>query len=240
LNLVVDVGNSMVKAAIFSKNGDAIDSCRFAGNNIETLRHLVAPFRIEKALLAASGNISEVVLEFMSGFRYLVFNDELSLPIRINYEQPSKIGKDRIAGAVAVCRKYPDKNNLYIDMGTCITYNLIREGVIFEGGAISPGIKMRLDAMHHFTKSLPEVQVDGTPEFPVFDTKKAMRAGAMQGAIFEIEQFILSFQNKYEINNVIITGGDAYIFEKSSNFKIFVHPNLVLEGLNEILEYNAQ
>ncbi len=240
MNLVVDVGNSTVKTAIFSNNGELKACARFVDPTASELFRWVAPHKVEKAILSASGNISSYIQEFIHRFRYLIFESELTIPITINFEYPSKIGKDRIAGAVAVWRRFPEVNCLYIDMGTCITYNLIKIGGIFEGGAISPGIKMRLEAMHKFTKALPEVDVEGAFNFPVFDTKNAMRAGAVQGAIFEVEQFIMSFQNKYEINNVIITGGDAYIFAKSSNFKIFVHPNLVLEGLNEILEYNAQ
>jgi type III pantothenate kinase len=240
LNLVIDVGNSTIKGAIFTADGHIKSTCRFADPTVEDLRRWAAPFSIEKAILSASGKVSDCVQGFLSDFKYIIFSDDLTLPISINYNDPSRIGKDRIAGAVAVWRRFPDKNNLYVDMGTCITYNLVRKSGEFDGGLISPGIKMRLDAMHRFTQALPEVSVEGIPDFPVFETKQAMRAGAVQGAIFEIEQFILSFQNKYEINNVIITGGDAYIFEKSSNFEIFVLPNLVLEGLNEILEYNAQ
>ncbi|MBK6903040.1 MAG: type III pantothenate kinase [Saprospirales bacterium] len=67
------------------------------------------------------------------------------------------MGKDRLAAAVGAWSFFPGKTCLVIDAGTCITSDVLSEDGIFKGGNISPGIDMRLKAMHTFTARLPLV-----------------------------------------------------------------------------------
>ncbi|MEQ9006865.1 MAG: type III pantothenate kinase, partial [Ekhidna sp.] len=73
------------------------------------------------------------------------------LPISLNYKTPETLGADRIAAAVGVFDLFPDMDNLIIDLGTCMTIDLVEKTGVFRGGVISPGLVMRMKAMAHFT-----------------------------------------------------------------------------------------
>ena len=150
------------------------------------------------------------------------------------------MGKDRIDASVGANKRSQGKAALFIDMGTCITVNFINSEGAFVGGNISPGIMMRLKAMHKFTAKLPMVKPDIPDEYFAQSTVKALQNGAVKGAFREIDSFIDDTRIKFGVNNIILTGGDAVLFESYTKNKIFVAPNLVLEGLNEILNYNVK
>ena len=55
-------------------------------------------------------------------------------------------------------------NILIIDLGTCITYDLVLDSK-YRGGQISPGIQSRLRSLHNSTNSLPRVKFQTPNEF---------------------------------------------------------------------------
>ena len=99
---------------------------------------------------------------------------------------------------------------------------------------------MRLAAMQHYTARLPKVDPEVTGMLLGNSTKTALQNGGVLGAVMEIERTIDIVKAKYGELNVILTGGDAEYFESWSKYKIFASPNLVIEGLNEILKYNVK
>ena len=94
--------------------------------------------------------------------------------------------------------------------------------------------------MHKFTAKLPLVEPDIPAEDFAQTTVKALQNGAVKGTFREIDSFIDDTRVKFGVNIIILTGGDAGLFESYTKNKIFVAPNLVLEGLNEILKYNVK
>ena len=161
------------------------------------------------------------------------------IPIKNEYGAPESLGKDRLAAAVGAGKMFPGKNVLFFDMGTCITMNFIDSSGSFIGGNISPGIRMRLKAMHTFTDRLPMVPLEIPDEVIGKDTVKAMQNGGIKGAFREMESFIDEIRTDFGEIVIILTGGDANLFESYTKNKIFVAPYLVLQGLNEILKYNV-
>ena len=161
-----------------------------------------------------------------------------ALPI-FNAYSTDTLGNDRIPLAVAANSLYPGKNNLIISAGTCITYNFIQKTGIFRGGAISPGIRMRLKAMHAFTDMLPEVEREGELILLGYDTATGMRSGAVHGAAAEIDGMISDFSSQYSDFNAVLTGGDAPYLGGKVKSKIFADPELLLKGLNLILKHNV-
>jgi type III pantothenate kinase len=124
------------------------------------------------------------------------------------------------------------------DMGTAITIDFVSADGKFKGGNISPGMQMRFRALHEFTARLPLVEAD--PSFPEFgyDTRTALIAGVQQGIIYEINSYIDEFSRAYPACEFILTGGDSAFFVSKLKRSIFAIPELVLKGLNYILEYN--
>ena len=140
-----------------------------------------------------------------------------------------------MALVAAFAKAYPEKNGLIIDAGTCITYDFINAKGHYKGGAISPGIHLRYQALHNLTANLPLLEVQ-MPETIVGDrTETAIHSGVMMGIVKEIDGVIDQYQSDFNVDIVILTGGDAEILSKRLKNSIFAHSNFLMEGLNYIL-----
>jgi type III pantothenate kinase len=141
-----------------------------------------------------------------------------------------------VAGAQAL---FPGRNCLVIDCGTCIKYDLLTGGDTYAGGNIAPGAAMRIRAMATFTARLPEVPFEMPETVVGFSTKTALQNGALRGAALEIMGFVQAFAEGAESLQVVLTGGDAAFFAPHLPIPdILIEPNLLLHGLNHILQYN--
>ena len=151
------------------------------------------------------------------------------------------MGLDRIAAVAGAQQKYPNTDVLVIDMGTCITYDFIDHQGIYWGGSIAPGLQMRLKAMHHFTDQLPLVSFDKTSlKLTGNSTEKSIQSGVYYGIQAEVNGFIQQYLQEHNDLQIIITGGDAHLFDIAPKNRIFADEFIVLRGLNEILKYNDQ
>jgi type III pantothenate kinase len=239
LNLIIDIGNSRTKVAVYDGNKLVILEV-MPKLGIRKLSKMIATYPIEGIILTNTGKVDATLLAKLESFSHFIYlSSETPIPLINKYETPHTLGKDRIAAAVGTVNLFPGQGNLVIDMGTCITLDYIDNEGAFLGGNISPGIQMRLQAMHRFTAKLPLVQMEYNHDLFARNTKNAIQNGAVKGTFSEIDSFIEEVRSKYGSINVILTGGDANYFEKFTKNKIFVSPNLVLEGLNLILKYNA-
>jgi type III pantothenate kinase len=63
-----------------------------------------------------------------------------------------------LALVAALSKQFPAQDSLVVSIGTCITYSLLAKNNAFRGGAISPGVDLRLRSLHEFTDKLPLVQ----------------------------------------------------------------------------------
>ena len=105
---------------------------------------------------------------------------------------------------------------------------------------ISPGFRMRFRAMHSFTERLPLVEPEETqPPLLGQNTHQAMQGGVVNGLRAEINGIMDAHRRNNPNLAVILCGGDAPFFESSLKPPIFVVPELVLIGLNRILEHNV-
>ncbi|MDO6595358.1 type III pantothenate kinase [Oceanihabitans sp. 2_MG-2023] len=241
MNLVIDVGNSFVKIAVFQ--GDKlIDLLKV--KNIEVLKSLRAVRKkyknMEKAIFSSVGKLRKTDINYLEKYYdTLLLNHETRVPFTNLYSTPKTLGIDRIALVSASVQQFPDKNVLIIDAGTCITFDFITNNNEYLGGAISPGIRMRYKALHHFTANLP-LLVTKEPKNIVGDTTAAsMHSGVVEGVLLEIDGAIQEYKLKYPDLTIILTGGDANFLSKQLKSSIFANSNFLLEGLNFILQYNT-
>ncbi len=237
--LVIDRGNTNIKIGIGTEEGFAEV---FVYQGFVHLNSVLEKYVITKCIVSSVAKDDTIQDELLSALKekytVLVFTAALKLPITNLYKAPT-LGADRIASAVAVSVLFPAKNVLVIDAGTCINYEFVSANNEYLGGAISPGLCMRLQAMHVFTGKLPLIeQISTWPDLIGNDTNTSMLSGAINGMANEIEGFINLYSSQYEDLNVVLTGGDGAFFAKSLKNKNFVAPNLVLTGLLNILNYN--
>jgi type III pantothenate kinase len=238
MNLVFDFGNTRIKGAIFKGNSMVrsffIDNIDFVKIN-----------EIDELALVSKIGVTSVV-KFPSGFKnlieqlkipILIIDSGTTLPIKIKYDTPKTLGADRICNAVAGSVAYPNKNVLIVDFGTCNKYDFVDQESNYLGGSISPGFKMRLDAMHYFTANLPDIDPKQMNDFIGKSTKTSLQTGAFWGVIGELNEFVRQYQNRFSDINVLATGGNLIFFEKVLKNFIFADPNLTLKGINSILNY---
>lgn len=187
---------------------------------------------------AASGHILEDVNNWFTKHNVLLLSHETNMPIKIGYKTPETLGRDRIAVAIAANSMYPEEGNLIIDLGTCITYDWVDPKGLFLGGNISPGIEMRLEAMHEKTASLPKAELSYSVDLVGKNTISALQHGAVMGTICEIESFIERSSEKYKDLVVLLTGGNAAEVSKLLKKNHIVEPELLHKGLCELIRYN--
>lgn len=242
MNITIDIGNTRTKIGVFDRDRlmDKVVMDGFDGVKVFE----VATNHDAKNIIFSSVStvIDDAILaKFQHQFQTVIqLTADTPLPIENRYATPLTLGKDRLAAVVGAYALHGDEACLVIDAGTCITYDILAPGGKFIGGNISPGVELRLKAMHHFTQRLP------LPESRIVDsewgnsTEKALVNGAILGVIFEMDGFIGRAKEEYGSLNTILTGGDANIFGKTLKNEIFANSNLVLIGLNKILNYNVE
>lgn len=242
MNLVIDIGNSQTKYAIF-RGSEPEHITASVKPDLEVLRRLANEFgRAGHAMLSPATKPSGSFVRQLGNFskHLMVLSHETPIPVRNAYQSRQTLGKDRIAGAVGAATLFPGKDVLIIDAGTAITFDYLSQRRGYCGGNISPGLRMRFKALHAFTESLPLLDpVENWPE-QGNDTASSIRAGILQGILFEMRAYIGEYKAKYPGIRIVLTGGDAGFFDKKLKNGIFVFSNLVLIGLNRILEYNVK
>jgi len=239
--LILDFGNTLKKVAVF--DGQTMLENRATETDIiPVIEELKQKYKtIEKAILC---NVVRVDLHFMgylkSNFNLIHFNHETPIPLINQYLTPQTLGKDRLAVAIGAHFLFPSQNLLIIDAGSSITYDLVSKSGEYLGGAISLGIRLKARALNQFTDMLPLALVPSHTPLVGNDTMTCLNSGILNGTIAEVNGMIENYKSLYDDLKIILTGGDVYYFEKSLKYNIFAAENLVLTGLNYILQFNEQ
>jgi type III pantothenate kinase len=238
MEMVVDIGNSRTKMAIFS-HGKLV-KVYSAVNQLDAseLEEIFAQ-NPSKGIVSSVKNDNENWMESFLNVSWISLSDDLRFPFENKYATPETLGKDRIALASAAVSRFSTRNVLVIDAGTCVTYDLVNQDGLYLGGAISPGLQMRLTAMHKLTAKLPVVDIDEHVDLIGDSTKKCMQSGALHGLVAEINGTIESYQARFEDLIVVLTGGDTNLLAPLVKSGIFARQNFLLEGLHDILAYNT-
>lgn len=240
MNLIVDIGNTLVKLAVFDR-GDIVAQRCVERLHPSMLEELAAAWPLRRAVVASTrGEADEVADLLRPHVDYLLeFTSQTPVPIGNAYLTPETLGRDRLAAAVGATVLYPGQNVLIVDFGTAVTIDLVTADNTFRGGCISPGVKTRFRALHDYTAKLPLCAATEGEGLSGLTTGEAIELGVMNGIAFEIEGYIARMREKIDGLHVIFTGGDAKFFVKRIKNTIFANCNLVFCGLNRILEYNA-
>ncbi|HEX2967634.1 MAG TPA: type III pantothenate kinase [Bacteroidales bacterium] len=239
MNLIADIGNTSTKVAIFDSRHKILIR-RMSEIDYPEIDKLTMSENVSRAIVSSVKEIPEF-LDFLS--KKIKFVQLLTyrtkLPFSIDYETPETLGSDRIAAVAAAHALYPGKSVLVIDAGTAITYDLLSDNT-FKGGNISPGISMRFRALHEFTDKLPLITATGNYSFPGRNTTDAIAAGVVSGVIYEINEYIRTFEEKDPGIKILISGGDGGMLRDKLQYHAEYVPDIVIDGLNYILEYNAK
>jgi len=237
LKLVVDIGNTCAKLALFDKKKltkheiipklSLEKTIKFCGDN-----------KIESSIFSSVVSLCESDYQIINFFDGLLFNNKTPVPIESNYK--SEIGSDRLSAVIGANYLFPNKDIWVFDAGTCLTADFITKDKVHEGGRISPGIEMRYKSLHSFTSKLPSLSLEPNSIFKGNNTNESIISGVQQGILAEVRALISDFRKYNNDFVVVFTGGNSSFFEKELKSSIFADQFLVLKGLNEILDYNEK
>ena len=242
MNLIIDIGNTATKLAVFQ-----LDKIK----EVQTVSTVDLVFEVEKllkkfptitqGLLCAVKTISNFEIETLQKLVPIkILDTTFPMPFNNCYDTPLTLGVDRLALMAAAVNQYPKRNVLVIDAGSCITFDFMDADHNYLGGAISPGIEMRYKSFEAFTSNLPLLQKTLPSQHIGSSTKASIHSGINYGVLHEIEGAIKEYQNKYPDLTVILTGGDSDFLCKQFKISIFANSNFLLEGLNFLLEFNSK
>jgi len=236
--LVIDIGNTLKKAAVFDENGQEVSQCHW--EKVEELLGSLIPYEIQACLVSTvREDGQQLVDELNLHFPTLLFTSAMPLPIVLRYDTPQTLGTDRIASAVGAHSLFPDSPVLAIQAGTCLVTDLVTAAGEYLGGSIGPGLHMRFTALSEGTARLPLVEPQLDAEVLGKTTDASILSGVMHGMHFEIDGMIEHYREQFPGLQVVLTGGDAPLLKNLIKNLIFAAPNLVLSGLYRILRYNV-
>lgn len=240
MNLVIDIGNTRIKCALFDANN--IIELRFYSYFDELLSDKPFVSRARKAIIGSVVEGAELWQQKLSKLiPTQLFTSSTPTPLVNLYASAATLGSDRLAAAVAGYYLHPNCNVLTIDAGTCIKYNFVNQHNEYLGGGISPGLQMRFKALEHFTSKLPLVSLDENFESLIGNnTQSSILSGVINGCVTEIDGTIDLYKKQFPEILVLLTGGNSDFLAKRLKNSIFAHQNLVLKGLNHILNYNLE
>lgn len=239
--LAVSVGNSRIKFASFN-DFEMLDSGVAMNTELGEAAGLIAGMLSRSAgaeIVMASVNpsiadkLESVLVERTGGSIYRMGRD-LGFPIKHAIDDDSTLGQDRLLNAIAAF-EMARQACIVIDCGTAMTVDFVDGEGTFQGGAIVPGTRMMLRAMHEQTAALPmlELKVPGA-ERGAFgkDTAHAMTLGviaAARGAVYHLVNTYAEAYGGYP--RVIATGGDARMLFEGDEIVEHVVPDLQLRGI---------
>jgi type III pantothenate kinase len=241
-NLIIDIGNSGIKTAL-SRGSRIYNVKRYGYSNNTFINDFKKSLTYNKSEIENIGisclnkefhKIADYICKLKYSIKPYIIKFEKDLPINILYEK--SLGTDRICSASAAINKYgKEKRIMIIDFGTATTYNLIVNGT-YLGGLITPGILTSIRALNT-QANLPMAIPKNINKLISNRTKSNILSGVLHQSLFTTEEIIKRLRKKYKGLFVICTGGlSDFIFKKTKLINAR-NKNLVLEGINIILNY---
>ncbi len=240
MNLVVDIGNTRTKIGVFTNNH------LFIAKHLSSIHEIEwDPFFKEyPCLYAIVGSVScdrSQVTAILSKYcKVIEVTAKLKLPFSSDYHPIEQLGTDRVVALSAAACHFPNSSVLVIDAGTCITYDFKDQHNHHLGGAISPGLKMRYQALHHQTAQLPQLTPKTITKTYGTSTFESIHLGILNGLHYEINGFISSYYDRIHNFRIILTGGDADFLAENIKNSIFVDTNFILKGMHNLLLLNIK
>ncbi|PWA07012.1 type III pantothenate kinase [Flavobacterium laiguense] len=240
--LTIDVGNTRIKGAVFEED-KALECFVFPKDEIQkNIKIILKKYKkITHLVVASVGSVEkQLFLDFEKVLEVWFVSHEDSFPFINGYATPKTLGIDRMVLAAGATLQFRGQNRLIIDAGTCVTYDFVDHNDVYLGGAISPGLRLRYEALHHYTEKLPLLNATDPIHFIGKSTAESIHSGIVNGLAHEINGFVDEYSAQYSNFIIILTGGDTDFLAKRLKNTIFANSNFLLESLNQIFQYKIK
>ena len=253
--LTVDIGNSNI--VIGGVEGESIlfearirtDATKTSDEYCIDLKMLLdvyhrSPSDIEGSIIASVVpqvlNSMQTAIRKISDKAVLVVGPGLKTGLNIQIENPGQTGADLVVGSVAALREHKPPL-IVIDMGTATTMIVLDKNGALVGGAISPGVKISMDALTDRTALLPGLQLDQPRKAIGRNTIDCMRSGIMLGAACMIDGMIQRMEEELDYKTTVIaTGGIAKFVLPMCRSEVIYDKDLLLKGLAALYRDNRK
>ena len=237
--IALDAGNTSLKLGVFI-NGELNDVFRIKPDELTTWKRNHAEYHDLQMV------VSSVLDNFLQEKINLVFSkvhflsQQDSMPFTNAYTTPLTLGMDRMCNVAAVINENENHPKLVVDIGTCIKIDLLDKNKCYNGGSISPGLRLRFNSLHQETARLPLLEVT-QEDIPLIgsSTSGSILSGVQNGMQFEINGMIDAYRSLYPDLTIFVTGGDSSFFDFEGKNDIFVDENLTLKGIYKIYSLHA-
>lgn len=247
--LAADIGNTNITLGVFDKNtlmstfrleSDRSLSCEDYQNK---LLSIFEGFEIDECIIGSVVDELNVVFKTacdkLFGIESFIFNPDSEKGLKITLNNPSEVGADRIANALAAKMLYP-LPAIVVDIGTAATFDIVSKNGEFLGGVIMPGINLQFKSLKANTSKLPEISAGFSERAIGKSTKTAIMSGIVRGSACAIEGLIHQCELELgEKATIIATGGHSSLISQYMfrNFD-YINPVLTLQGLVYLYKLN--
>ena len=232
-NLLIEIGNTALKAA-WTDGLTLGKTYRYQGE--KKMDFILSITSKEKPLVMTVATVGTVTSEekviLQSECSHLLILDSTNTDYLKRYGLPDHLSYDRAADIEAVKNMFKGKGCTVFDFGTTLTIDHIDADGEYRGGNVSPGCRMRFNALNRYSRNLPLLSNPSDFKMEGSSLETSVGSGVMMGMIFEIEGYL----RLHPGNIAVFTGGDAIYFAKRMKNSIFVICNLSLIGLALITE----
>ncbi|RPI94322.1 MAG: type III pantothenate kinase [Spirochaetales bacterium] len=162
------------------------------------------------------------------------------LSIRIRYDDPSRLGVDRIVNAEAAYHEYA-RDCIIVDIGTATTFCVLHADGAYDGGIIGPGIGVTIDALSSKTSQLPRIPFEKPARLVAGNTEDALKSGFYYGWLSFVEGMIARINEEYGRRFlVILTGGySGTMLGPALKGEVVIDSMLTMKGIRRIYELHT-
>ena len=242
--LTVDIGNTNITLGLFNSDNNFETELRLPSDRdlscVEyevLLKSLLKDFKISDCICASvveelNDKLKQALCVIL-GFEPEFIGINSNLGIKVVSDNPSEVGADRLANAVAVCGKYKNRAVIVVDFGTATTFDIVNSKGEFCGGIIAPGLKTQLKCLNSSTSKLPKIEVSISPKALGANTQEAILSGVIRGSACMVDGMVEQCEHELGESAILVgTGGYCGLIQSYTKRKFDeVNPILTLEGL---------
>lgn len=240
--LLINNNNTRTKFALADRSSIRAHASILSEDvSVERVRSLLSEWSYDRVVLASVVPRDRAPLrESQEGKPLVEISPEIPLGIEIDFPDPSVIGADRLANAVAVSDRCDGRPIIVVDFGTAVTFDIIDPRPAYIGGVIAPGLDAMRHYLHQRTALLPEIEIVRPGSAIGKSTVEAMQSGAFHGYRGLVREILRQIERELETPaKVIATGGYAALLADGFEEISSVEPYLTMEGLRRVAILNA-
>jgi len=239
--LAITVGNTRTSVATINdgtvlelKSFDSTQTSEIVDHAIATWKSIESenPQIVMSSTNDSAQNVISKSLADQTSRQIWQIGEDVPPAIGLHLDPETMTGVDRLLNAAAAW-SITNQACVVVDAGTCVTIDFVDGEGTFHGGAIAPGARMQLEAMHQGTNALPEVPFE-RPLREAFgkNTAQAMLQGVFHGIKGMVRQLSEQYAARYGAYPLIIaTGGDAMMLFEEDDLIEQIVPDLQMQGI---------